>query len=240
MPIREARVHSGGRVRGFRALRRLLVLELRRVSRSLADWGLSWVFFVLVISVFAIGMGGHFEKMSVQQGVGIIWVGAMLATLLSFERLLRADFESGILEQALLSPWPLAGLMAMKMGVHWLVTGLPLLLLTPLMLLFLGLPSTILPVLLWSIAIGTQILSALGSLGVVLTLGLKRAGLLLTILLLPLFVPTLIFATTAVVQVGLGAALLDALSLLLAVWIVTQLVMPWAVASTLRASLSQS
>jgi heme exporter protein B len=215
----------------------LFYLELKRVFRHRVDWSVGWLFFVLVISIFAISLGGQVRQLAPLHAVGIIWVSVTLSTLLSLEKLFRADFKQGVLEQYLFSPIPLSLLMLIKILVHWLATGLPLLLITPLMVLFLNIPLSLLPVLLLTLMIGTQILSALGSLGALLTVGLPRAGILLSVLLLPLYLPTLLLAMSVLVSQVEGQATFSSLALLWVLWILTQLFAPWLGASIVKVCL---
>ncbi len=218
----------------------LLSLELKRVFHHRVDWCLSWLFFVLVVSIFAISLGGQVRELLPLHALGIIWVAATLSTLLSLEKLFRADYKQGILEQYLLSAIPLSLLMFIKIGVHWLASGLPLLLITPLMALFLDIPLNILPALLLTLGIGTQILSALGSLGAILTLGLPRAGILLTVLLLPLYLPTILLAMTALASQLAGQSTVSSLTWIGVLWIFTQLFAPWISAGILKVCLQEA
>jgi heme exporter protein B len=215
----------------------LFLLELKRACHHRVDWCVSWLFFVLVVSIFAISLGGQVRQLLPLHAVGIIWVAVTLSTLLSLEKLFRADYKQGILEQYLFSTIPLSLLMLIKAMVHWLASGLPLLLLTPLMALFLGIPLNILPVLLLTLAIGTQILSALGSLGAILTVGLPRAGILLTVLLLPLYLPTLLLAMSVLASQLEGQSTFSSLAWVWVLWIFTQLFSPWISASILKVCL---
>ncbi len=130
---------------------------------------------------------------------GVIWVAALLATLVSAEAMFRSDFDDGSLEQLVLSPHPLPALMLAKIVAHWLITGLPLLLLAPFIALLFGLSAATALTLVLTLLLGTPSLSLIGAIGVALTVGLRRGGILLALLLLPLYVPVLIFATGAVV-----------------------------------------
>lgn len=204
----------------------LFSLELKRAFHHRVDWSVSWLFFVLVVSIFAIALGGQVRQLAPLHAVGIIWVAVTLSTLLSLEKLFRADFKQGVLEQYLFSPIPLSLLILIKILLHWLATGLPLLLITPLMALFLNIPLSLLPLLLLTLAVGTQILSALGSLGALLTVGLPRAGILLSVLLLPLYLPTLLLAMSVLASQVEGHSTLGSLSWLWVLWIFTQLFAP--------------
>ena len=216
---------------------RLFALELKRVFHHRVDWSVSWLFFVLVVSIFAISLGGQVRQLAPVHAMGIIWVAVTLSTLLSLEKLFRADFKQGILEQYLFSPIPLSLLTLIKIGVHWLATGLPMLLMTPLMALFLNVPLNLLPLLLLTLGIGTQILSALGSLGALLTVGLPRAGILLSVLLLPLYLPTLLLAMSVLASQSAGQSTFSSLAWLWVLWIFTQLFAPYLSASIVKVCL---
>ena len=215
----------------------LCCLELKRVFHHRVDWAVGWLFFVLVVSIFAISVGGQVRQLAPLHAVGIIWVGVTLSTLLSLDKMFPSDFKQGVLDQYLLSPTPLSLLMLIKISVHWLATGLPLLLMTPLMALFLNLPFHVLPLLLLTLAIGTQILSALGSLGALLTVGLPRAGLLLSVLLLPLYLPTLLLSMSVLASQVEGHSTFSGLAWLWVLWIFTQLFTPLLSAGILKVCL---
>ncbi len=174
-------------------LRRDLQLGLRRRGELINPP----LFFVTVVTLFPLGLG-PLPQLLMEIAPGIIWVAALLATLLSYERLFRSDFEDGSLEQLLVSPTPLPLLMLAKNLAHWLLTGLPLLLIAPLLAAGLYLPLHAWPTLLLTLLLGTPTLSLIGSIGVALTVGLRRGGVLLALLILPLYIPVLIFATGAV------------------------------------------
>ena len=163
-------------------------------------------------------------------------MAALLATMLSLERLFRDDFDDGSLEQLLLSPHPLALLVLAKALAHWLLTGLPLLIASPLLGVLLGLPAQALGVLALSLLLGTPSLSLIGAIGVALTVGLSRGGVLLALLLLPLYVPVLIFATAAVAAAAQGLPATGQLLLLAALLAAAVTLAPLATAAGLRIS----
>lgn len=169
---------------------------------------------------------------------GVIWIAVLLAGLFSLESLFRSDFEDGTLEQMVLSPFPLAWLVLAKVVAHWLVTALPMLLLAPLLGLFLALPAEGVRVLEWTLLAGTPFLSLVGSVGVALTVGLRRGGMLLTLIVMPLYVPLLIFATQAVTSAVAGLPYDGALDFLMALLFLSLTLAPFATASALRISLS--
>lgn len=213
-------------------LRREMLLAIRHKGDVLN----ALAFFVVVASLFPLAIGPDPNQLRAIGG-GVVWVAALLAALLSLPRLFAADFADGTLEQLLVAPVPLPVAVLAKSAAHWLTTGLPLALVAPVLGLQYDLPGNALGVLLASLLIGTPVLSLLGAAGAALTLGVRGAGALLGLLLLPLYVPALVFGAGAV-----GAALsgLDAsayLALLGAFLAVSSLVGPWAACAALRAAL---
>lgn len=195
------------------------------------------LFFVLVTALFPLGIGAD-PALLRAVGPGIIWVAALLAALLSLETIFRSDFEDGSLEQLLLSPHPLSVLMLAKVSAHWVITGLPLLLVAPLLGLLLDLGADANATLLLTLALGTPVLSLIGTIGVALTVGLRRGGMILSLLVLPLYVPVLIFASSAVSTAGAGLSISAHLSLLTALLALALSLSPAATAAALRISLS--
>ncbi len=193
------------------------------------------LFFILVVSLFPLGIGPE-PKLLSEIAPGVIWVAALLATLLSMERLFRADYEDGALEHLLLSPQPLALLALAKVLAHWLVTGLPLLVVSPLLGVLLHLPAEAIRILPLTLLLGTPVLSLLGAVGVALTVGLRRGGVLLTLLVLPLYVPVLIFGTAAVAAAAAGLPASGQLALLGAMLALALTLSPIATAAGLRIS----
>ena len=164
----------------------------------------------------------------------MIWVAAMLATLLSLELLFKLDHDDGSLEQLLLAPYPSWSLVLAKVFVHWLVSGLPLILISPVIASMLFLPSQALPVLMLSLLLGTPTLSLLGAIGAALVTGVRGGGVLLTLLILPLYVPVLIFGTSSVVAAAQGLAVSGQMALLGAMLVLALMVAPWAAGSALK------
>lgn len=164
------------------------------------------LFFVLAVTLFPLGVGPEGQVLSRIAG-GVIWVAALLAAMLSLDRLFQADYEDGSLDLLLLGPLPPSLIVLAKCLAHWLVTGLPLAIISPLLALLMNMPGRDLPVLLLSMLAGTPALSLIGSIGAALTVGVRRGGVLLSLLVLPLFIPTLIFGSGAVeaAATGLGA-----------------------------------
>ncbi len=174
----------------------LLRREMRLLARRPAELLNPLVFFAIVIALFPLAVGPEATLLQTL-APGLVWVAALLAVLLSLDGVFRSDFEDGSLEQWVLSPHPLALLVLAKVLAHWLFSGLALVLLAPLLALMLGLPGACLPVLMLSLLLGTPTLSLLGAVGAALTVGLKRGGLLLALLILPLYIPVLILGSGA-------------------------------------------
>ncbi|UUD64044.1 heme exporter protein CcmB [Pseudomonas seleniipraecipitans] len=174
----------------------LAVREARLLCRRPAELANPLVFFAIVIALFPLAVGPQTQLLQ-SLSPGLVWVAALLAVLLSLDGLFRSDFEDGSLEQWVLSSHPLPLLVLAKVSAHWLFSGLALVLLSPLLALMLGLPGRCLPVLLASLLLGTPVLSLLGAIGAALTVGLKRGGLLLALLILPLYIPVLILGSGA-------------------------------------------
>jgi len=194
------------------------------------------LFFVIVVTLFRLGSGPGQHALAAL-GPAVLWMGALLATLLGLDALFRSDFEDGSLEQILASPAPLSLLVAAKVLAHWLVAGLPLLLLSPALATALGLPDAALPVLLLSLALGGPVLSLVGAIGVALTVGLRRGGMLVALLVLPLYIPVLVFGTQAVTAAGAGLPATGALYMLSALLVLAAVLSPPAAAAALRISL---
>lgn len=214
-------------------LRRDLMLMLRRRSEVMNPL----VFFALVITLFPLGISPEAELLAII-APGVLWVAALLATLLSLDSLFRADFEDGCLEQLLLAPQPLALMVMAKVAVHWLLTGLPLALMAPLLGITLALPAGSYLTLSLSLVLGTASLSLIGAIGAALTVGLARGGVLLSLLVLPLYVPVLIFGTGAVQAVLLGDNLAAHMAILGALLAGALMLAPWAIAASLRISIN--
>ncbi len=217
----------------FAIVRRDLLLALRRRS-EIAN---PLLFFVLVISLFPLGLGARPQLLQAI-APGIIWVSALLAALLSLDSLFRSDFDDGSLEQMLLSPHPTSVLVLAKITAHWLVTGLPLLLIAPLLAVFLGMPQAAIGVLLLTLLLGTPVLSLVGAIGVALTVGLRRGGMILSLLVLPLYVPVLIFAGNAVAMASLGLPITAQINILIALLLLALVLAPWPAAAALKMSVN--
>ena len=214
-------------------IKRDLTLLLRRRSDVINPL----VFFALVITLFPLGISPAPSLLS-EIAPGLLWVAALLATQLSLDALFRGDHDDGSLEQLLLAPQPLAALVLAKVLVHWLLTGLPLALMAPLLGLMLSLPSGSYGVLMLSLALGSASLSLIGAIGAALTVGLARGGVLLSLLVLPLYIPVLIFGAGAVQVITLGGNAAPHLAILGALLAVALMLAPWAIAAALRISIN--
>jgi heme exporter protein B len=213
-------------------VRRDLLLALRRKSEVLT----SLFFFIIVVSLFPLGIGPEMALLRVI-APGVLWVAALLAAMLSLSRMFSADHADGTLEQLLLSPAPLGLLVTGKIFAHWLVAGLPLVLIAPLLGLQYDLSSAALGVLVASLLIGTPLLSLIGAIGAALTLGVRGGGVLLSLLTLPLYIPALIFGAGAVEAEASGLGAGGHLSLLAALLALSAFFAPWATTAALRIAL---
>lgn len=214
-------------------IKREMLLAARRRSDILNPL----VFFLMVASLFPLGISPE-PGFLAQLAPGVVWVGALLATLLSMDSLFRSDFEDGTLEQALLSPQPLVVIVLGKVVSHWLMTGLPLALLAPLLAVMLFLPAEGMAGLVISLLLGTPTLSLIGAIGAALTVGLRKGGVLISLLVLPLYIPVLIFGSSAVQAAVTGLPLAGYLSLLGALLALGIVLAPLAIAAGLRISVS--
>jgi heme exporter protein B len=214
-------------------VRRDLVLAMRRRS-EIAN---PVLFFILVITLFPLGIGAQPKLLQVI-APGIIWVSALLATMLSLDSLFRSDFDDGSLEQILLSPYPTSILVLGKITAHWLTTGLPLLIVAPLLAVFLGMPNQSLSILLLTLLLGTPILSLIGAVGVALTVGLRHGGMILSLLVLPLYVPILIFASNAVEMASGGLPITAQINILISMLLMALALAPWPTAAALKMSIN--
>ena len=221
----------------LRAFTLLLKRDLTLAMRHRAEMINPLLFFVLVTSLFPLGIGAD-PKLLQAVGPGVIWVAALLAALLSLEGIFRSDFEDGTLEQFLLSSHPVSVLVLAKVLAHWLITGLPLLVISPLLGVLLGLPGDAIMILLVTLTLGTPVLSLIGAVGVALTVGLRKGGMILSLLVLPLYVPLLIFAASAVDTAAAGLPVTAHLSLISALLVLSLSLSPLATAAALRISLS--
>ena len=213
-------------------LKRDLMLALRRKS----DVFTVLFFFIIVISIFPLGVG--FEADTLRKiAPGVVWVAALLASTLALERIFANDFEDGTLEQMLMTPQPLSVLVFAKIIAHWLLTGLPLVLIAPLAGLQYNLSLSTIGTLMLVLLIGTPVLSMIGAIGAALTLGLRGGGVLISLLVLPLYIPVLVYGAGAISASMQGDVSLQAYYLLLSAFLLLALVFaPWATAAALRIS----
>lgn len=213
-------------------IRRDLLLAMRRKSEVLT----ALFFFIIVVSLFPLGIGPETALLR-KIAPGILWVAALLATMLGLSRLFAPDHADGTLEQMVLSPTPLGLLIAGKIAAHWITTGLPLVLLAPVLGIQFDLDAGALGILVIALLLGTPLLSLIGAIGAALTLGVRGGGVLLSLLVLPLYVPTLIFGAGAVEShiAGMGAG--GHLSLLAALLALAVFFAPWATTAALRIAL---
>ncbi|MFN6977763.1 MAG: heme exporter protein CcmB [Gemmobacter sp.] len=217
-------------------MRAVLARDLALAFRAGGGFGLALAFFLIVVVLVPLGVGPETAVLA-RIAPGVLWVAALLACLLSLDRLFALDMEDGSLDLIATAPVPLEGVVAAKALAHWIVTGLPLTLVAPALGIVLNLPGAAFPWLVASLALGTPALSMIGAFGAALTVGLRRGGLLLSLLVLPLYVPTLIFGALAVTR---GAAGLDAASPLLLTAGITAgsaALLPFAAAAAIRVNL---
>ena len=215
----------------FETLRRESLLVMRKKSDVLNPL----VFYILVISLFPLGVGPAPEMLA-RIAPGVIWVAVLLSVMLSLERLFRDDYRDGSLEQLLLAPTGGAGLILAKVMAHWLLTCLPILVLSPLAALLLGVSFEAVLAIMLTLVVATPALNMIGAVGAALTVGVGRSGVLLSLLILPLFIPVLIFATSAVDAAGMALPYLGQLSLLASFSAGAITLAPFAVIAALRIS----
>jgi heme exporter protein B len=195
------------------------------------------LFYVIVVTLFPLGVSPDKEFLS-QLAPGVVWVAALLAALISMESIFRQDFDDGSVEQLFLSQHPPTLLIFGKVIAHWLITGLPMLIIVPLMALLLYIPNNAIPTLFITVLIGTPILSLIGAIGVALTSGLRGGGVLLGLLVLPLYIPVLIFASGAVSAAIDGLSSAGHLAMLCAGLILALILAPLAISASLKISMN--
>lgn len=213
-------------------IKRDLLLAVRRQSDVLT----TLFFFIIVVSLFPLSVGPEMNMLRTM-APGVVWVAALLASMLSLGRMFSNDYLDGTLEQMLLSPQSLSLLVLGKAFAHWLVTGVPLVLMAPVLGIQYDLPAEALLVLTSALLLGTPVLSLIGAIGAALTLGLRGGGVLVSLLVLPLYIPVLIFGSGAVEANMSGVEFSAHLSLIGAFLLVTIVFAPWAAAWSLRVSL---
>ncbi|MDY6797382.1 MAG: heme exporter protein CcmB [Pseudomonadota bacterium] len=221
------------------AMRSLFLRDLRVAFRQKQDLLNPLLFFVMVVSLFPLGVSPEASFLS-EAGSGILWVAALLSVLLSLDHLFRHDYDEGTLEQLMLQSQPLFLLVLAKTLAHWVVTGLPLVLLSPVLGVMVHLEGNSLGMLCLTLLIGTPVLSLIGSIGAALTLGLRSAGVLLSLLIIPLYIPVLIFGTGTVAAASEGAPVGAYIALMGAFLVLAVTLAPFATAAALRISLSNS
>jgi heme exporter protein B len=214
----------------------LLSRDLRLAIRAGGGFGLGLAFFLLVAVIVPLGVGPEPATLA-KIAPGILWVGALLSCLLSLDRIFALDFEDGSLDLLATSPVPMEGAVAVKALAHWLVTGLPLVLVAPVLGVLLNLPVPGYVWLVISLALGTPALSIIGAFGAALTVGLKRGGLLMSLLVLPLYMPTLIFGAEVVKRGAVGMAVGTPLALLAAITAGSLALLPFAASAAIRVNL---
>ncbi|MBB1315703.1 MULTISPECIES: heme exporter protein CcmB [Aliivibrio] len=212
-------------------IKRELLIAFRRKADVLNPL---W-FFIIVITLFPLSIGPE-PILLARIAAGIVWVAALLSALLSLERLFRDDFSDGSLEQMMLMPSPLSVLVLAKVFAHWVLTGLPLIIISPLLAILLSLDFNTWLAIVLTLLLGTPTLSFLGAVGVALTVGLQKGGVLLSLLILPLYIPVLIFATSAIDAATLGMAYNGQLAILGALLMGSATLTPFAISSALRVS----
>jgi heme exporter protein B len=218
------------------ALKTLFWRDFTLAARNKSEWMNPLLFFVFAAVLFPLGIGPDTVILK-QIAPGIIWVVALLAALLSLDTIFRADYEDGSLEQLTLSPYPFAVLVLGKIVVHWLLTGLPLILLSPLLATFFHLEFDATLILMQTLLLGTPVLSLVGAIGSALTVGLKRGSMLISLLVLPLYVPVLIFGANAVAASTAGLDISGHLMLIASLLALALTLAPLATAAALRASI---
>ncbi|MFJ1292979.1 heme exporter protein CcmB [Paracoccus yeei] len=217
-------------------MKALLLRDLRLAVRAGGGFGLALAFFLIVCTLVPFGIGPEGGTLA-RVAPGILWIGALLSCLLSLDRIFALDHEDGSLDLLATAPLPLEGIVAVKALAHWLTTGLPLVVFAPVLGLLLHLPGPAYGWLVVSLALGTPALSVLGAFGAAVTVGLRRGGLLLSLLVLPLYVPTLIFGAEAVRRGTQGADGGTPLVFLAGISLASLALMPFAGAAALRVNL---
>lgn len=212
-----------------RLLRRQLVLAMRRPIEILNPL----LFFGMVVALFPLGLGPAPDRLA-DFAPGILWIIALLSNLLTSDGVFRSDYDDGSLEQLLLSPQPLYLSVLSYVAAHWIVTGVLLSLVSPLFAVMLNLPARAIPALMASLLLGSAVLSLIGAIGAALTVGLRRGGMLISLLILPLYMPVLIFGSAAVQGAVIGAAVAPYLAILGAMLSLAIALAPMAVAAGLR------
>jgi heme exporter protein B len=217
-------------------MKALLIRDIRLAVRAGGGFGLGLAFFLIVIVMVPFAVGADTGLLS-KIAPGVLWIGALLACLLSLDRLLALDFEDGTLDLLTTAPLPLEAALSVKALAHWITTGLPLVIAAPVLGVLMNLPTQGYGWLVLSLLLGTPALSVIGTFGAALTVGIKRGGLLLSLLVLPLYVPTLIFGAEAARRGAAGADVSTPMLLLAGISAATIALMPFASAAVLKVNL---
>ncbi|RUO30262.1 heme exporter protein CcmB [Aliidiomarina soli] len=225
------------RVSNTTLLLQLIRRDLRVALRQRSEFLNPIIFLLVVITLFPLAVGPAADTLA-RIAPGVIWVSALLSAMLGLERMFRDDFRDGALEHMLLLPCPVELAVLGKVIVHWLLTALPLLLISPLLALLLSLPMQALPILIVTLLLGTPVLSAVGAIGVALTVSLNRGGALLSLLLLPLLIPLLIFATAALEAATYNLSAAGPLAMMAAFLVLALGLSPLAVKAALQVSVN--
>ncbi len=215
-------------------LKRDLLIAFRNRSEALNPL----MFFVLVTLLFPLGIGPSSNLLQTI-APGVLWVSALLAALLSLDNLFRADYEDGTLEQLILSAQPLSIMIIARVFAHWVMSAIPLLVLAPVLAISLNLSTNAMGTLIVTLLIGTPVFSFIGAIGAALTVGLKRSGMLLALLVIPLYIPVLIFGAGAVDTASAGLPVLGQIYILAALLVLSLTLAPIAIAAALKVSVSQ-
>lgn len=221
----------------FSTMAMIIQRELLIAFRRQADIFNPLWFFIIVITLFPLSIGPEPGLLS-RIAPGIVWVAALLSALLSLERLFRDDFQDGALEQMMIMPVPLSVVALSKVIAHWLLTGVPLILISPLLAILLSLNFDTWLGVVATLLLGTPTLSFIGAIGVALTVGLQKGGVLLSLVVLPLYIPILIFATSAIDAASLGVAYNGQLAILAAMLVGAMTLTPFAISAALRVSVN--
>lgn len=217
-------------------LKHLLIRDLRLALRQGTDVAMVVTFFVITVTLFPLGVGPE-PNVLARIAAGVVWVTALLATMLSLDRLFQTDYEDGSIDLMLLAPVPLELLVLTKTLAHWMLTGLPLIVTAPVLAALMNMPAEGYWVLIFTMALATPTLSLIGAVGAALTLGARRGGVLISLLVLPLYIPVLIFSVAAVDAAITGLSTRPHLLILGAILAASLPLAPWASAAALRHAL---
>ena len=217
-------------------MRSLLIRDIRLAMRSGGGFGLGLAFFLILVTLVPFGVGTE-TGMLARIAPGILWVGALLSCLLSLDRIFALDFEDGSLDLLATSPVPMEGVVAVKALAHWITTGVPLVLISPVLGILLNLPAPAYSWLVMTLLVGTPALSMIGAFGAALTVGLKRGGLLLSLLVLPMYVPTLIYGAATVTRGMDDLSIVAPFLMLAGITLGSVAILPIAAAAALRINL---